>query len=181
MVDATTGDGAVRAAAAASSAGPADAIVGNWTGEAATPGERAGLDLAHLRRRVRSVAVECLRRRETWARQNGEVNTARAVAYQSVAGLLQQALEDNEARRPTTDLIVDTRRQACVDDLDQRLRTTFAVEVVTARLIHDSKCPAFTNERWLRTCTCDLPGTAHAGLSALIAYVLRPDQIEDLK
>lgn len=109
----------IRAARDASSARPAEAIVGAWGGadtdvltslaaggRADYPGYRgptetanpAEAELADLRRALRNLYVELLRRREEWARSNIHGAAARAVAYQYAAGRLQRIIEGSETR-----------------------------------------------------------------------------------
>lgn len=47
-----------------------------------------------LRAGVRRVLRECLTRRDHWARSNLDGAVARAVAYQSIAGMLHRALDE---------------------------------------------------------------------------------------
>lgn len=78
-----------REEATAPTARPVASIRGDWDGS-----ER-DLDSV-LRARVREIAAELLTRRAYWASRPGEIDAARAVAYQSAAGLLQRALEDTQ-------------------------------------------------------------------------------------
>lgn len=49
---------------------------------------------AHQRSDVRRVLLYALRSRTFWAHRDGEVNAARAVAYQNIAGMLTRVLDD---------------------------------------------------------------------------------------
>jgi len=48
--------------------------------------------------RLRKVAVYALGRRDHWARAEGQINAARAVAYQSIAGYLIRVLDSSEGK-----------------------------------------------------------------------------------
>lgn len=89
---------AIRDAEQASSARPAEAIVGDWTGEATPAAEAAAADLADLRRQIRRVYANVLHRRDEWANSTLDGAVARAVAYQNVAGQLLRVIQSNEAR-----------------------------------------------------------------------------------
>jgi hypothetical protein len=70
-------------------------VVGDWTGESESRVQREALAYRQLRTSMRAVFAEALRRRETWAKNTEDPNAvARAVAYQSVAGLIQRGLDD---------------------------------------------------------------------------------------
>lgn len=70
-------------------------VIGQWTGESDTQTEREALAYRQLNTAMRRVFTEALRRRETWAKNTEDSNAvARAVAYQSVAGLIQRGIED---------------------------------------------------------------------------------------
>lgn len=89
---------AARRAEAASSAGPPEAIIGNWTGEVAPAEDTAAATLADLRRQIRGLYTDMLSRRAHWANSEAPGSVARAVAYQSMAGRLQRIIEANEGR-----------------------------------------------------------------------------------
>lgn len=79
-----------------------EAIVGDWDGSKAAQRDRDAEAYAVLRRGAVQAYLHALRQREIWAISDQDGAVARAVAYQSMAGQIQRAIEagDHAALAP---------------------------------------------------------------------------------
>lgn len=80
------------------SAGPAEAVRGDWDGIEAIDLVTARAELAELQRQVRGAYLDVIQHRDRWAHGTTAEDRCRAVAYQTCASRLLRILDTQ--RRP---------------------------------------------------------------------------------
>lgn len=88
------------------SAGPAEAVRGDWDGSQARAQETAAAQLVELQRQVRAAYLDVIEHRDRWSHGVTAEDRVRAVAYQTCASRLLRIIDTQRHDQPAVPEIV---------------------------------------------------------------------------